>query len=168
MTNARVVQISISNGGVPKKAVEQVRVTRAGVEGDRHRDTEHHGGPERAVCLYALEAIEALQVEGHSIEPGSIGENLTVHGLDWKAVVPGQVIQVGDRVLLQVTRYTSPCTNIAPAFLDGDFARVSQKRHPGWSRVYTRVLREGAIVRGDAVRLLGETEAAVARAPDTP
>jgi MOSC domain-containing protein YiiM len=152
---------------VPKTAVEQARVTRLGLEGDRHRDTEHHGGPERAVCLYALEAIEALQGEGHPIRPGSIGENLTVHGLDWKAVAPGEVIQVGDRVLLQVTRYTSPCTNIAPAFLDGDFARVSQKRHPGWSRVYTQVLREGTIGRGDPVRLLSQAEAAVARAPGT-
>jgi MOSC domain-containing protein YiiM len=165
MTDARVAQISISAGGVPKTAVEQARVTRLGLEGDRHRDTEHHGGPERAVCLYALEAIEALQVEGHLITPGSIGENLTVHGLDWKAVVPGQVIQVGERVLLQVTRYTSPCLNIAPVFLDGDFARVSQKRHPGWSRVYTQVLREGTIARGDTVRLLSEAEAAVARPP---
>jgi MOSC domain-containing protein YiiM len=166
MTEARVVQVSISAGGVPKTAVAQARVTRLGLEGDRHRDTEHHGGPERAVCLYAQEAIDALQAEGHPISPGSIGENLTVHGLDWAAVVPGQVIQVG-RVLLQVTRYTSPCANIAPVFLDGDFSRVSQKRRPGWSRVYTQVLKEGTIARGDAVRLLGEAETAAARAPGT-
>lgn len=165
MTIARVVQISISAGGVPKTAVERARVTRLGLEGDRHRDTEHHGGPERAVCIYALEAIEALQAEGHPIGPGSIGENLTVHGLDWGAVVPGRVIQVGEQVLLRVTRYTSPCANIRPAFLDGDFSRVSQKRHPGWSRVYTQVLREGPVGRGDSVRLLGEAEAAAALAP---
>jgi MOSC domain-containing protein YiiM len=163
MADARVVQISISAGGVPKTAVAQARVTRLGLEGDRHRDTEHHGGPERAVCLYALEAIEALQAEGHSISPGSIGENLTVQGLDWSAVAPGHVIQVGE-VLLQVTRYTSPCANIAAVFLDGDFSRVAQKRHPGWSRVYTRVLKEGTIGRGDAVRLLGEVESAAALA----
>jgi len=53
-----------------------------------------------------------------------------------------------------VTRYTSPCFNIKAAFVDGEYARVSQKRHPGWSRVYTRVLREGTIRPGDPARLV--------------
>jgi MOSC domain-containing protein YiiM len=159
-----VVQINVSPGGVPKTPVEAARVTVRGVEGDAHRDTEHHGGPERAVCLYPLEALEVLQAEGHPVVPGALGENLTVHGLDWSRVVPGRVLQVGERLLLQVTRYTSPCANIAPAFRDRDYSRVSQKRRPGWSRVYTRVLAEGAIRRGDPVLLLGEAEASAALA----
>jgi len=57
-------------------------------------------------------------------------------------------------VLLEVTRYTSPCFNIKAAFVGGEFARVSQKRHPGWSRVYTRVLGEGTIRTGDPARLV--------------
>ncbi len=40
----RIVQISISRGGVPKTAVAQARVTPVGIEGDAHRDAEHHGG----------------------------------------------------------------------------------------------------------------------------
>jgi MOSC domain-containing protein YiiM len=66
---------------------------------------------------------------------------------------------LGERVLLQVTRYTSPCVNIAPVFVGRDYSRVSQKRHPGWSRVYARVLVEGAVAAGDAVQLLGSREA---------
>jgi len=156
----RVVQINISPGGVPKLPVASARVTREGLAGDGHRDMEHHGGPERAVCLYASEAIAALQSEGHAIAPGSIGENLTVQGLDWTAIAPGTILGVGQRVLLQITRYTSPCGNIRPAFLDGDYARVSQKRHPGWSRVYARVLGEGPLRPGDPVRVLTQAEAA--------
>jgi MOSC domain-containing protein YiiM len=155
-----IVQVSVSTGGVPKRAVATARVTPLGLEGDAHRDTEHHGGPERAVCLYALEAIEALRAEGHPIAPGTIGENVTVAGLDWAAVTPGAHLLLGERVLLRVTRYTSPCLNIASAFRDGDYARVAQKRHPGWSRVYTRVLRPGVIRPGDAVRLVDDREAA--------
>lgn len=159
VSTGRVVQINVSPGGVPKRPVDLARVTVLGLEGDAHRDTEHHGGPERAVCLYALEAIEALQAEGHPISPGAIGENLTVHGLDWTAITPGSLLRVGQQLLLQVTRYTSPCANIRPAFSDGDYSRVSQKRHPGWSRVYTRVLVEGMVRRGDPVQLLSDVEA---------
>jgi MOSC domain-containing protein YiiM len=48
----RIVQISVSNGGVPKTAVPEARITEEGVEGDRQRHTEIHGGPDRAVCLF--------------------------------------------------------------------------------------------------------------------
>lgn len=156
----KIVQLSVSRGGVPKAAVVEARVTPLGLEGDTHRDTEHHGGPERAVCLYAMEAIGQLQAEGHQIVPGAIGENVTVEGLDWSTVVPGCHLLLGESVLLQVTRYTSPCMKIMRAFKDGNVSRVSQKGHPGWSRVYARVLATGTIRQGDPARLLDEVEAA--------
>ena len=76
-----------------------------------------------------------------------------------KSMVPDAVLKVGDDLMLQVTRYTSPCVNITRSFLHGDYSRVSQKRHPGWSRVYARVLVPGSVSTGDAVRLLSEAEA---------
>jgi MOSC domain-containing protein YiiM len=150
----RIVQISVSLGGVPKRAVPHARVTALGLDGDAHRDLEHHGGPERAVCLFSLEAIRELQAEGHPMAPGTLGENVTVEGLDWSAVVPGAILQLGGEVRLEVTRYTTPCFNLRPAFADGDYSRVSHRRHPGGSRVYTRVLAPGTIRTGDAARLI--------------
>jgi MOSC domain-containing protein YiiM len=150
----RLIQISVSSGGVPKRPVERADATPLGLGGDGHRDTDHHGGPERALCVFAMERIRALQAEGHPIAPGSIGENLTVEGIAWEAVAPGSRLLIGEDVLAEVTRYTSPCGNIAVAFAGGNYARVSQKRHPGDSRVYARVLRTGTIRRGDPVRLL--------------
>ena len=164
----RIVQVSVSRGGVPKTAVPAARVTAAGVAGDAHRDVEHHGGPDRAVCLFALEAIDALRGEGHAVVPGALGENVTVQGLAWEAVTPGARLLLGAEVLLEVTRYTSPCLNIAAAFVGRDYARVSQKRHPGWSRVYARVLAEGTIAAGDPVRLLEAREAAEGRVTRVP
>ena len=153
-SGARIAQLSVSNGGVPKKAVESVRVTALGLEGDAHRDQEHHGGPERAVCLFAMEAIRALQAEGHPVAPGALGENVTLEGLDWSAIQPGARLRLGAEVVLEITHYTTPCFKIRPAFRDGDYSLVSQKRHPGRSRVYARVLETGTVRRGDPAQLL--------------
>ena len=154
MVHGRIVQINVSPGGVPKLPVPSAHVTEQGLEGDLHRDMEHHGGPERALCIFAMEQIRVLQAEGHDVAPGAIGENLTVEGLDWERVTPGSRLELGAGVLLEVTRYTSPCFNIKKNFTDGDFSRVSQKRHPGSSRVYARVLQAGTIKQGDPVRLV--------------
>ena len=147
-----VHQLSISGGGVPKLPVPRAVVGPLGLAGDRHRDTQNHGGPQRALCLYSWERIRALHAEGHPIVPGAIGENVTIAGLDWDLVVPGARIRMGPEVEVEVTSYTSPCSNIADAFLDGDFSRVLQRHYPGWSRVYARVLHPGAIRVGDAVQ----------------
>lgn len=157
--SARIAQISVSAGGVPKRAVPSARVTALGLEGDSQRDREHHGGPDRALCLFSQERIHALRAEGHPITPGSIGENLTIEGIDWNMVTPGSFLLLGDDVVVQVTRYTVPCLNITASFRHRDHSRVSQKRHPGDSRVYARVLREGSITNGDSVQLVTEDEA---------
>jgi MOSC domain-containing protein YiiM len=152
----RVHSLHISNGGVPKTSVEQVRVTQAGLAGDWQSDRKHHGGPDRAVCAFALERIEALREEGHPITPGSTGENLTTIGVDWDRVQPGTrlVIGEGDQgVELEVTQFTEPCRTIKASFNDGEFVRMKQSRHPGFSRVYLRVLREGSIRVGDAIAM---------------
>jgi MOSC domain-containing protein YiiM len=150
---SHIFQISISKGGVPKTAVYEAEVTALGLAGDMHRDLKHHGGPDRAVCLFSLERILALQGEGNPIFPGSTGENITVAGLDWDGIAPGARIRLGQDVLLEVTDYTTPCSNIKPSFADRDSNRILQKTHAGWSRVYARVLQSGSVKVGDAVAL---------------
>jgi MOSC domain-containing protein YiiM len=75
-----------------------------------------------------------------------------VAGIDWARVVPGVELRVGG-VRLAITKFASPCYKIAGSFVDGNYARISEKTHTGWSRVCARVI-EGGIVRiGDAVTL---------------
>ncbi len=153
---ARVAQINVSGGGVPKRAIARAVVGPLGIESDRQANTEHHGGPERALCLFSLERIEALQAEGHPIAPGDVGENITIAGLEWDAVDPGRRLRLGETVLVEITRYTQPCTKIRASFADGDSNRINQKTHPGWSRTYARVLAGGPLRPGDSVELLPE------------
>jgi MOSC domain-containing protein YiiM len=152
-----LVSINMSGGGVPKRRVADAKVSRLGLLGDTQNDKMDHGGPERAVCVYSLERIRALQQEGHPIDVGTAGENVTLEGIDWDLVVPGVHIKLGDEVLLEVASFTSPCKTIRESFIDGRFVRISQKLHPGWSRVYARVLAEGEIRFGDHVEVIPAT-----------
>lgn len=148
-----LASINVSGGGVPKGRIAGANVSRLGLQNDAQNDTANHGGPERAVCVYSLERIYALQAEGHPIDVGTAGENVTVEGIDWDLVVPGARLRLGEEVLLEVASFTSPCKTIKDSFTDGRFARISQKLHPGWSRVYARVLSEGEIRRGESVEV---------------
>ena len=150
----RIFQLNVSDGGVPKLAVREAVLTAEGLEGDRQRDLRYHGGPERALCLFALERVLELQAEGHPIFPGSVGENLTVVGLDWSGLPPGARLALGAEAVVEITSYTSPCKNVAGSFAGGDFKRISQKVHPGDSRLYARVLRPGRLAVGQSITLL--------------
>jgi|SRR5688572_23370641 len=146
-------QINVSDGGVPKHPVLEAVITKAGVEGDRQQNLKVHGGPDRAVCLYSQELIERLQDEGHLIEAGSSGENLTLAGLEWEKLQLGDQLRIGPEVRIEIMSYTTPCEKNAQWFRDRDYKRVSHKINPGWSRFYAKVLREGEVRPGDEVVL---------------
>ncbi len=151
--SGRVFQLNRSGGGVPKLPVREVAIGPLGLEGDIQKHKKIHGGPDRAVCIYSLELIQALQAEGHAIYPGSTGENVTVSGIDWAAVVSGSRLELGPEVIVEVTRYTEPCKQIAESFTERAFRRIDQLREAGWSRVYTRVIREGRVRVGQSARI---------------
>jgi MOSC domain-containing protein YiiM len=150
----RIFQLNVSKGGVPKLAVREAVLRAEGLEGDRQRDRRYHGGPERALCLFALEHVLELQAEGHPIYPGSTGENLTLVGLDWPGLAHGARLALGDEAVIEIASYTAPCKKIAGSFVGGDFKRISQKVNPGDSRLYARVLRPGPLAVGQPVKLL--------------
>ena len=151
-----IFQLNSSDGGVPKLPVTEAEVVMTGLVGDRQAHPKIHGGPDKALCLFSLERIEELQREGHPISPGSAGENITISGLDWSKLQPGSRLALGDEVVLEITSYTNPCKSIAPSFIKGDYKRIAQKKHPGYSRLYARVISTGILRVGQQVRVLKE------------
>ena len=89
-----------------------------------------------------------------------VGFRPFVYRLAQEGGLAGWVLNDVDGVLLEVTSYTTPCRTIMRAFKDGAHGRISQALYPGWSRVYTRVLAEGVIAAGAAVRVLEPAQAA--------
>lgn len=155
----RIVQINISDGGVPKLPVEQAEVTLEGLVGDRQKNLKYHGGPDRAICLWSAEIIDQLQAEGHPIAPGSSGENLTIEGLAWDKIAIGTQLQIGDPdssnpVLIEITDYAQPCRTIAKYFTGRKYGRISQKRNPGTSRLYAKVKTQGVVQVNDRLELM--------------
>jgi MOSC domain-containing protein YiiM/SAM-dependent methyltransferase len=151
-----VLSVNTSPGGVPKRPIGSGHVNFRGVDGDRHRQPEPiHGTVAQAICLLAFEAIERIRADGHQSFPGAYGENLTVAGLDWKGLRHGDRLRVGERgPLLELTDYATPCSTQEQWFLEGRTGRISARKHPEDARWYARVVEEGDVAPGDAVRLI--------------
>ena len=152
----RVHQVNVSSGGVPKLPVPGTQVRRLGLDGDGHAEPEPvHGGELQAVSIYCVEALARVAADGHCAFPGAYGENLTLEGLDWPTLGPGDRLAIGDGgLLLELTKHTAPCQTIAHWFVDRQIARISPKIHPEDARWYARVIVEGPVAAGDAVEVL--------------
>ena len=90
-----------------------VHVGPLGLAGDEQVDRSH-GGPDRAVYVYADEDAawwsERLDRE---IPPRLFGENLRTAGLPVTAARVGEQWRVGEDVVLEVRRFRTPCENLA-------------------------------------------------------
>jgi MOSC domain-containing protein YiiM/GNAT superfamily N-acetyltransferase len=139
---------------VPKLPVARAWVGRLGLEGDGHREDTVHGGPLRAVCLFSMEAIERLQGEGHPVEPGSVGENLTTTGVEWSRLPTGTRARIGEDLQIELLAPAMPCDTQRPNFLRGQISRISSALHPADSRMYARVIHEGEVRPGDPIEVL--------------
>jgi MOSC domain-containing protein YiiM len=106
-TGPVVVAVCISPGGVPKLPQPSVAVGTAGLEGDG-RDHAKHNKPNRAVSLFDEEILQQLCREGYELTPGSVGENVTLRGVNVQAMSPGTVLQMGD-VQIRLEEPRKPC-----------------------------------------------------------
>ncbi|MES2097682.1 MAG: MOSC domain-containing protein [Pseudomonadota bacterium] len=131
-----------------------VAVGPLGIDGDAQADLSVHGGPEKAVYGYAASNYSgwatAFPALADRFVAGSMGENLTIDGLAEVDICVGDVHAIGD-ALLQICQPRQPCFKLALAFgeprLGKHMVRTGQS---GW---YYRVLRDGAIMRGEAITL---------------
>src|SRR6476660_1716778 len=151
--DGRVLQVNVSPGGVPKNPVDRAWVREQGLDGDAHEHRYVHGGPHRAVSLLGIEAIERVQADGHPIEPGSVGENLTTTGIELSTLPIGTRLTIGSGAgpVLELSGAAGPCDVIKGSFLHGKSGRISILTHPSDSRMYARVLVEGEVCTDDPI-----------------
>ncbi|GAC1366265.1 MAG: MOSC domain-containing protein [Actinomycetota bacterium] len=126
------------------------------VEGDSQADLEFHGGPSKAVYLYAAEDYAWWQETlGAELSPGTFGENLTVAGVDVAGLGIGARLRVGT-VLLEAVQPRFPCWKLGLRMGDPKFPKRFLKA--ARAGAYCSVVEEGAVEAGDPVVLVSQPD----------
>lgn len=127
-----------------------------GLDGDEQGDRRHHGGPDKAVCVYPGEHYPHVEERiGGPLGSAAFGENFTTSGLLDDEVVIGTTYRIGTAVV-QVSQPRRPCFKLAARHA----ALPDAKRLPVWLQsvgrtgFYLRVLTPGEVVRGQPFHLL--------------
>jgi MOSC domain-containing protein YiiM len=159
----RIVQINVSRGGLPKRAVPRATVGPLGIEGDAVAHPQFHGGPRKALLLICAEAIEELRQQGYPLFYGALGENLTVEGLDRRQMRAGQRYRAGE-VFLELTQVRVPCrtldvygNTIQKAMYDAA-VKAGDPSSPRWglSGFYAAIQKTGTVREGDIIALVDQ------------
>lgn len=138
-------------GGVPKPSVDSIDVETLGIKGEIIRDKKHHGGVDKAVCLLTQDVLQQLQDDGHPIVGGSTGENILID-VPFDSLLPGIQIEFRE-VKLEITMAASPCKTIGDSFINQNFNAISDKKYPGRTRWYARVLVEGTVQQNEQLTI---------------
>lgn len=157
-----VVQISRSQGGLPKRGLRQARIGPLGVEGDRHAHPKIHGGPHQALLIVCAEVVEELSEEGYPLFFGALGENITTRGLDRRTLRQGQRYRLGSEVVIELTKPRGPCKaldvydeRLKSVVYDAEVkARNPQSPRWGMSGFYASVVTGGLLLPGAPIVFL--------------
>jgi MOSC domain-containing protein YiiM len=117
------------------------------LDGDQQADLKNHGGPDKAVLMYAAAHYDHWRatLPDKNWVYGGFGENFTVSGLDETEVAIGDVFAIGD-ARVQVSQPRQPCWKLARRWEQKDLAvRVRETSYTGW---YVRVLQAGSVEAG--------------------
>jgi MOSC domain-containing protein YiiM len=130
-----------------------IRVRTLGLDGDAVGNPKVHGGPDQAVLMYAAGHYPTWQAEwGRELGAGAFGENLLVEGLTEETACLGDVFDIGG-ARLEVTKPREPCSTLARRHQVRDMIAIVQANgRGGW---YLRVLREGEVMAGQEIVLVG-------------
>ncbi|WP_028401659.1 MOSC domain-containing protein [Ectobacillus panaciterrae] len=120
--------------------------------GDGQADLVHHGGVEKAVCVYSYEHYPYWERElSCEIVYGAFGENLTVKGMLEKDVCIGDIYKLGEAVV-QVSQPRQPCYKLAKRYNMADLPVRFQ--NTGYTGFYFRVLKEGWVPEHPSIELI--------------
>lgn len=135
-----------------KQPVAGAHLSRLNVDGDRQADPSAHGGPDKAVYAYSFDHYPHWEAFlGSPLQPGALGENITIEGLDEREACIGDTFTAGE-ALVQISQPRQPCFKLADKHNRPD--TLQEMHRTDFSGAYLRVLREGRVNAGDAFCLV--------------
>ncbi|GLB59436.1 MOSC domain-containing protein [Cytobacillus sp. NCCP-133] len=138
--------------GISKEKIENAFLTKEGFIGDGVANTEFHGGPDRAVCLYPYEHYQMWGKEfNKSFTPPSFGENICVSNMLEKEVFIGDIFSLGES-LVQITQGRIPCSTISKH--NGEDTLLGRIVVTGYTGYFFRVLEEGRVAFDSELKLV--------------
>ncbi|HHT7236731.1 MOSC domain-containing protein [Bacillus sp. JJ927] len=131
---------------------EPIYLTFAKFKGDGQADLVHHGGVDKAVCVYSGEHYGYWEKElSQDLVYGAFGENITVSGMHEEDVCIGDTFQLGEAIV-QVTQPRQPCFKLAKKYNIPKLPLYFQET--GYTGFYFRVLKEGWVSPVDTLKRL--------------
>ena len=141
----------IITGICKQSATGPLQLGKLGFENDGVGDLKHHGGLDKAVCVYSGDHYAYWEnLLGITLPEAAFGENLTVSGLHEDEVCIGDIYEAGS-ALLQVSQPRQPCRTLAARYGRDDMIKLV--RDSGFSGFYFRVLKAGSVMKGDFLEL---------------
>jgi len=145
-------QKDVSTGIFKTATDEALYLSYLNFEGDGQGDLVHHGGREKAVCVYPFEHYPFWEKElKRPLEYGALGENLTTMGLLETEVCIGDVFELG-KAIVQISQPRQPCYKLTIRY--GVPEMLLKVQETGFTGFYFRVLAEGLVSRNDKLALL--------------
>lgn len=145
--------------GIEKQKMQEVYLSAHGFHGDDVADKKHHGGPDRAVCLYPAEHyIQWEQELGNPLPTAAFGENLTVTNMLEEDICIGDIYKIGDAVI-QITQGRVPCSTI-DKYTESN-TLLKRMIETGYTGFLARVLEEGTIYANSNIELVEKHPAQV-------
>ncbi|NJD57708.1 MAG: MOSC domain-containing protein [Nitrospirae bacterium] len=122
-----------------------------GFENDGVGDLKHHGGNDKAVCVYSLDHYPFWEnILGMKLSVAAFGENLTISHIDENDICIGDIFQFGT-ALVQVSQPRQPCRTLAARYGRDDLIKLVADS--GRTGFYFRVLKEGNAEQGASLLL---------------
>ncbi|MEW9798506.1 MOSC domain-containing protein [Alteromonas sp. CYL-A6] len=146
-----------SPSSIVKSPVAALTVHEAGTDEDEQGNKKLHGGKEKVLHQYSFPGYALMKANfpDGAFEPGSIGENLLVEGMDDTNVYIGDIYQMGE-IQVEVGAPRAPCNRISQRYGIKNLDRfLGEHGRTGW---YYRVIQTGVLRDGDTVALISRPE----------
>jgi MOSC domain-containing protein YiiM len=154
--------------GITKVRVSQIVLLKGlGVDGDAHcgEKVKHRSRARynpslpnlRQVHLIQHQLYDELAVLGYMLEPGSLGENITMSGINLLSMCAGDQIQFPSGAVVELTGLRNPCKqleNLAPGLMEALLEHNENGDIVRKGGVMGVVIKGGAITHGDPAEII--------------